>query len=81
MLEWAMETETTKEKELNAEILEITMRIREKYPELAEYLPELPGTIPDNKNPEITIKILREYRDTLKALVENYVLEHPELNH
>lgn len=76
---WAMETETTKE--LNAEILEITMTIREKYPELAEYLPELPGTIPDKENPEITIKTLREYLNTLRALVENYDLEHPELNH
>lgn len=68
------------EKELNAEIIEITMTIREKYPELTEYLAELPGTIPDTKNPEITIKALQDYRNTLKALVENYVQEHPEFS-
>lgn len=76
-----MKKEIETEKELNAEILEITMTIKEKYPELTTYLTELPGTIPDNQNPEITINTLREYRNTLKALVENYIQEHPELIH
>lgn len=69
--------ETTKE--LTAEILELTMKIRDKHPELVKYETELPGTIPDLNNPEVTEKALREYRNTLKAWVENYLMEHPEL--
>jgi hypothetical protein len=76
-----MKKEMETEKELNAEIIEITMTIREKYPELTAYLMELPGTIPDKKDPQIDIKTLMEYRNTLRALVDNYVKEHPELIH
>ncbi len=64
------------EKELNSKILEITMTIQEKYPELSEYLGEMPVTISDTKNPEINIKTLRAYYDSLTALLENYVSEH-----
>lgn len=68
------------EKELNAEILDLTMIIREKFPELVAYLDDLPGARPDGKNPEITmINNLQEYCNSLKSLVENYVKEHPEL--
>ncbi len=62
--------------ELNAKILEMTMTINEKYPELAKYLGEMPVTIPDVQNPEINIKSLRAYYDSLTSLLENYILEH-----
>lgn len=64
------------EKELNLKILEITMTIQEKYPELSDYLGEMPVTIPDKKSPEINIKTLMEYYDSLTSLLENYVREH-----
>lgn len=64
------------ENELNAKILGITMIIQEKYPELSEYLGEMPVTIPDKKNPEINSKNLREYFDSLTSILENYAREH-----
>jgi len=64
------------EKELNLKILKITMNIQEKYPELSEYLGEMPVTIPDKKSPEINSRNLREYFDSLTSILENYTREH-----
>ncbi len=64
------------EKDLNAKILKITMAILEKYPELSEYLGEMPVTIPETKIPEINITNLRAYYDSLTSILENYILEH-----
>ena len=64
------------EKELNVKILEITMIIQEKYPELSKYLGEMLVTIPDKKSPEINGKNLREYYDSLTSILENYAREH-----
>lgn len=64
------------EKELNSKILEITMTIKEKYPELYEHLGEMPVTLPDIENPEINRKNLRAYYDSLKSLLKNYVHDH-----
>ena len=64
------------EKELNLKILKITMNIQENYPELSEYLGELPVTIPDTESPEINVENLRSYFDSLTSLLENYIREH-----
>jgi hypothetical protein len=64
------------EKELNSKILEITMTIREKYPEIYEHLGEMPVTIPNIENPEINNRNLRDYYDSLKSILKNYVHEH-----
>ena len=58
-------------RELNADILNITMTIQEKYPELSKYLAEMPVTISDEINPEINSKILHEYYDSLEMLLKN----------
>jgi hypothetical protein len=68
-----METED----ELNLEILKITMKIQEKYPELSEHLGEMPVTIPATQSPEINIKHLQAYYNSLASLLENYIREHP----
>ncbi|HEY3371815.1 MAG TPA: hypothetical protein VGK10_13255 [Prolixibacteraceae bacterium] len=57
------------EKELNAKILSLTMKIRERRPELVKYLEEMPITIPNESDPEITLKILKEYIESLKNLL------------
>lgn len=62
------------EQELNAKILEITMVIQEKYPELSKYLGEMPAAIADEKKPGI--KSLKEYYDSLNALLQKYILGH-----
>lgn len=59
--------------ELNKAILDITMEIYKKYPELVKYLSELLVTIPDISNPEINIKILQDYYNTLSYIVTNYI--------
>jgi hypothetical protein len=63
---------------LNAKILKITMTINEQYPELYKYIEEMQATIPDEKNPEITIKNLQAYYDSLNSMLNNYILEHTE---
>lgn len=65
-----METES----ELNVKILKLTMAIRNDFPELSKYLEEMPVTIPNEKNPEITVETLRAYYDSLKTMVGKYLL-------
>lgn len=65
------------EKNLNSNILEITMKIKDKYPELSKYLDEMTVSIPDEKNPEITFKNLKTYYDSLNSMLSKYILEHP----
>jgi hypothetical protein len=62
--------------ELNADILNITMTIREKYPELSKYLGEMPVTIPKEINPKINSRILQEYCNSLKMLLKKYAPNH-----
>ncbi|MCK3684940.1 hypothetical protein [Maribellus sp. YY47] len=66
------------EKELNSEILRISMTILEKYPELSEYLKEMPVTIPSENEPEITLNHLKSYYESLNSLLNEYQLEHPK---
>ena len=64
------------EKELNSDIIKITMTIQEIFPELSKYIIEMPETIPDTKTPEINIKNLTEYYDSLVALLKKYDTNH-----
>ena len=65
------------EKDLNSKILQITMKIKDQYPELTKYIEEMSVTIPDEKNPEITPKNLKTYYDSLNSALNKYILEHP----
>ncbi|MEO8515377.1 MAG: hypothetical protein ABI426_01465 [Flavobacterium sp.] len=64
------------EKELNDKILEITAKIKYKYPELETFLREMPITIPHVSNPQVTIKILQEYYNSLDSILEKYAESH-----
>lgn len=64
------------EKDMNSKILEITMNIKNQYPELSKYLEEMPVTIPDEKHPEITLKSLNAYYNSLTTILNRYILEH-----
>lgn len=66
-----------REKDLNSKIMKITMVIKEQYPELLEFLNEMPVTIPAEKNPEITLKKLKTYYESLISVLAKYKLEHP----
>ena len=60
------------EAQLNADILKITLMIREHYPELSKYILEMPVTIPNVESPEINAKILADYYDSLDAIMKKY---------
>ncbi|MEP6712978.1 MAG: cupin domain-containing protein [Ferruginibacter sp.] len=64
------------EHELNDKIMSITMQIQEKYPELLKYLNEMPVTIPDENKPEINTSVLKNYYESLKNILKDYVAEH-----
>ena len=66
------------EKELNAKILEITLLIQTKYPELSKYLSEMPNTIPIEENPAINVENLQNYYNSLDQFLKKYILEHPK---
>lgn len=62
--------------ELNAEIIKITSLIQEKYPELYEYLGEMPITIPNDKHPIVDNQNLNAYYESLVAMLNNYINSH-----
>ena len=64
------------EKELNNDILKITMAIRDNFPELSKYLNEMPVTIPVSNNQEINLKNLQDYFNSLNAFFRKYVINH-----
>ena len=53
------------------------MTINDHYPELSKYLDEMPVTIPTEKNPEMTLKNLSQYYESLNSMLNKYSLEHP----
>jgi hypothetical protein len=64
------------EKQYNEAILKITLFIQEKYPELSKYINEFPVTNPDIKNPEINVKQLENYYDSLINVLKTYAPTH-----
>lgn len=66
-------------KELNNKILELTMLIHSKYPELSKYLSEMPETIPNEANPHIDLETLQAYYETLEKLIEGYAGLHGDM--
>jgi quercetin dioxygenase-like cupin family protein len=71
------------ELELNAKIMAITMKIMEKHPELSELLNEMPITIPNVSNPDINIKLLEEYYESLDNILNHLAIimpSHPRLD-
>lgn len=67
------------EKDLNAKILEVTMKIRDHYPELSKYLDEMPVTVPSEKDPEITLNQLKTYYESLNSLLNKYKVDYPKI--
>jgi hypothetical protein len=67
------------EKDLNSKILKITIRIMDHYPELSQYLDEMPVTVPSENNPEITLNQLKSYYESLKSLLNKYKVDYPKI--
>lgn len=64
------------EREFDSKILKITTMILEKHPELYQYIGEMNETIPDEKNPHLTLKNLKNYYNSLESMLDRYVKEH-----
>jgi hypothetical protein len=67
--------------EWNKKILEITLTIQNQFPELSKYIAEMPVTMPDEKHPEITLKNLSTYYESLENLLKKYSLNHDKDEH
>lgn len=63
-------------KQLNEAILIMTLKIQNDYPELSKYLIEMPMTVPGAPNPEINIKILKDYYESLNSILKEYSPNH-----
>ena len=63
------------EKDLNLKIMRVTTEIKDHYPELVKFLEEMPVTIPDEQNMEITLKNLKSYYDSLTSVLNSYITE------
>jgi hypothetical protein len=57
---------------LNEDILKITLKIQNEYPEISVYLNEMPVTIPNVSSPKINGNALSEYYESLKILLNDY---------
>jgi hypothetical protein len=64
------------EKELNNDIIKMTIAIEAQFPELSKYIEEMPITIANTANPEINMEILTDYHDSLVALFKKYAANH-----
>jgi AAA15 family ATPase/GTPase len=67
------------ENDLNSKILKITMKIKDHYPELSQYLEEMPVTVPSENDPEITLNQLRSYYESLNSLLNKYKVDYPKM--
>ena len=64
------------EKQLNADILRVTLLIEEKYPELSKYITEFTVTNPDKEDPKINVTHLANYYDSLVNVLKKYAPTH-----
>ena len=58
--------------ELNEKIMAVTMQIQEKHPELSKFLDEMPVTIPNENKPQINSKVLQDYYESLKNILNEF---------
>jgi hypothetical protein len=65
-----------KEKNELHNFFEITMFIHTTHPELSKFIEEFPVTIPNQKNPKITIENLETYYNSLANLISKYNQNH-----
>ncbi|MFT6749531.1 MAG: hypothetical protein ACJAQ1_001480 [Flavobacterium sp.] len=64
------------EQEIIRNINKITTAIEENYPELIDFLNEMPQTIPIENSPKANKEALQKYYDNLLSFFRNYISEH-----
>lgn len=58
------------------EITKLTYTIERDYPELYQFLDEIPMTIPSEAQPEVGTKALKDYLEDLKQILGHYMVTH-----
>jgi len=64
--------------ELSKEINDLTLKIKQEYPELYQYLDENPITIPDGEHPEVNTKNFADWLNSLKQLLKHHIENHQQ---
>jgi hypothetical protein len=64
------------QKKVIEDILNISMEIRDISPELSKFIEEMPVTIPNLSKPELNVKNLTEYCDSLELFLNKYAVSH-----
>ena len=64
------------EHDLSIQIVAITVRIQEKYPELYRNLNEMYATLPNIDTPVISRNTLKNWLETLRFLMLKYEFAH-----
>ena len=58
--------------EISKDIINTTVGIEQDFPELLKYINEMPVSIPNVSQPEITVENLKDYSDSLNEMVTKY---------
>ncbi len=64
------------EKTLTERIMAISQLMNDKYPEISQFIAEMPVTNPDAINPAINRMNLQEYYDSLIEMLRKYKANH-----
>ena len=62
--------------DIENQIITLTTSIEVNYPELYETLDENPITIPSKIHPDMNIKIMEDYLESLKQILKQYTKTH-----
>lgn len=68
------------ERELDRDILFITMKIQKEFPELSKYLIETPVKFSESNSNGINKKNLEDYYNSLNELLKGYSNKHDKMN-
>ncbi len=64
------------EKALNSKIMKLTLKIQDDCPELLKYMGEMSDGMPAEDNPEVTLRNLNAYLESLQTMYKKYMNEH-----
>lgn len=61
---------------LSKKIYDLTLKIKQEYPEIYQFLDEMPQTIPNEENHELDAKDYEDYLESLMEMVKKYKDSH-----
>jgi hypothetical protein len=67
-------------KELLTEISQLTLEIENDFPELYNFLDEMPDTLPVEQHPTMSESVLQKHLESLQQLMDSYGKTHTSRN-